>query len=73
MAGIRFSYANGGLALRLFLVLSRSNRQRESHGCSHIVRAGRVSIYIFISRCMNLVVWLLDSHRQAAKKGLLAY
>lgn len=27
----------------------------------------------FISRCMNLVVWLLDSHRQAAKKGLLAY
>lgn len=44
MVGIRFSYAEGGLALRLFLVISRSYRQRESHGCSHIVRAGRVYI-----------------------------
>lgn len=70
MAGIRFSYANGGLALRLFLVISRSYRQRESHGCSHIVRAGRVYLHFALH---EPVVWLLDSHRQAAKKGLLAY
>ena len=74
MAGIRFSYANGGLALRLFLVISRSDRQRESHGCSHIVRAGRVYIHFALHEPFyGLVVWLLDSHRQAAKKGLLAY
>lgn len=42
MAGIRFSYAAG---FTLFLVISRSYRQRESHGCSHIVRAGRVYIH----------------------------